>query len=339
MKQNGMAIRRWLSDNPMFFAVIIIYTVMALSIPYFFTGGNLLSILQQITIIGIAATGLTFVIISAGNDLSIGSNMTMSAITAIYTMVKLGETMPMNAAVVIGILAGMCVGALIGLVNGIMVARVGCNPFIITIVMSMLVEGIAIFLTKASSIRAPGEFSAISKGSVLGIPNLVVVLVIFYLVGHFILQKTTFGRKVYAVGANANAARLVGINVSNMSLTLYVICGMTGAFAGIIMASRVGAATQAMGGYLFLDVMSAVIIGGTSLFGGKGNMLGTFLGVMILGMISNGFNLIGVEYNQTLIVKGVVILVAIMIEFTKEKFDSRKRIEISQVFQSAVIKE
>jgi len=317
--------RGWTS-NPVFVATLILFVAMTLFVPSFATVKNITTIAQQFSFTGIAATGLAFVLIGGGNDLSIGSNISLSSVAAALVMTRLmGAT---GASVLPGILAALAAGALIGLFNGFCVSRIGMNAFILTLIVQMLCDGIALIATDAVSIgNLPAGYTFIGTGNVLGIPLPIAIMLAFFAAGQFALSKTAFGRRLYAVGANRQAARLVGVPIEKIQILAFVISGFCGAAAGIILSARLGAATPSAGSNSMLEIMSAAIIGGNSLFGGKGTVVGAACGVILLSLISNGLNLLGVSYYATMIVKGGIILFAVALDYFNQKMRTRQMLK------------
>ena len=313
-----------LIDNPAVLASIVLVVVLSIAVPSFLTAKNILNVLQQMSIYGISIVGLAFVLICGGNDLSIGANITFSSIMGAMVMVQI---FPAGGALV-GVLVAILTGCVIGLVNGLMVAKMGINPFMMTLIMSMLLEGLSIITTNAMAIgNFPEAYIAIGSGSFLGLPITLWILILFYAAGQFILKKTAVGRKIYATGTNRKAADLVGIRTDWLLIGTYIFCGMCASVAGIVLTSRLMAATPNSGTNLLLDIMSAALLGGCSLFGGKGSVLGAAAGVLLLSLVANGLNLMGFAYNTTMIIKGIIILIAVILDASKGNWGmSRKKV-------------
>ncbi len=317
------SIYKFLLNNPVVIAVIIMFLLMLLFVPSFATMSNLTKLAQQISYTGIAVVGLAFVLIGGGNDLSMGANITFTSIMAAILMTRYMQSSP--ASVLPGILIAMLFGILIGLLNGVLVAKVGVNAFMMTLIIQMLLDGISLIITGAKAIGGlPEGYIGIGTNSFLGVPIPIVVMLIFFILGQFVLKKTSYGRMLYVTGANKQAARLVGIPVERILIIAFAISGFCASCGGIILSARLGAATPSSGSYIMLDIMSAAIIGGNSLFGGKGSVFGGACGVLLLGLISNGLNLLGVSYNATMIVKGVIILLAVALDYLNVQLSSRR---------------
>lgn len=328
MKKYGYMNRigRSFLGNLVFPTTVMLIMLMVLLVPSFSSMHNIRTVALQISYMGVATVGLAFVLIGGGNDLSIGSNITISSIIAALVMTRLVPMM--SGSVVYGIFSALLTGALIGLINGFFVAKIGMNAFMLTLITQMLCDGISLMLSNATSIGGlPEGYIRIGTGKLFGIPLPVIIMLIFFIIGQFILLKTAYGRKLYAVGANRQAARLVGIPVEAILMIAFVISGVCGAFAGIILSARLGAATPSSGSYMMLDIMSAAIIGGNSLFGGKGSVIGAAAGVVLLGLIGNGLNLLGVSYHVTMVVKGVIILLAVSLDYVTRKLSTRRLVK------------
>lgn len=309
---------RSLSNNPVFVVTLILIVVMILFVPSFATLQNVKNVAQQFSYTGIAAVGLAFVLIGGGNDLSIGANITLSSIMAAIVMTRFLDSS--NMSVWPGVIAALITGMLIGLFNGFCVAVIGMNPFILTLIMQMFCDGISLIVTDATSIGGlPEKYIMIGNIELSGIPLCILIMLAFFVIGQFILSKTTYGRRLYAVGANKQAARLVGISVEKVQIGAYILSGFCAAAGGIILSARLGVATSSSGSGSMLEIMSAAIIGGNSLFGGKGTVVGAACGIVLLGLISNGLNLLGVSYYATMIVKGAIILFAVALDFINQK--------------------
>lgn len=312
-----------ITSNPVVIATLILIIVMTLFVPSFATVQNIKTVAQQFSFTGIAATGLAFVLISGGNDLSIGANISLSSIVSALLMTKVFQAG--DGAVLPGILIALLTGAAIGFFNGFCVSKIGMNAFILTLIMQMFCDGMSLLLTDSTSIGGlPDGFIKIGTGSVFGIPFPILIMLVVFVIGQFVLSKTAFGRRLYTVGANKQAARLVGVQVVKVQISAFIISGLCGGIAGVILSSRLGAATPSAGSNSMLEIMSAAIIGGNSLFGGKGSVVGAACGVVLLSLISNGLNLLGVSYYATMIVKGGIILFAVALDYFNQKMRTRQ---------------
>lgn len=292
-------------------AALVIFMMVAA--PNFATTDNLLNIARQISVNGIIAAGMTFVIITGGIDLSVGSTLAVSGVGAVLVALA---GMPGWIAV----LAGIGIGMLAGFFNGGLVAYLGLAPFIVTLGVMTFLRGLAYTMTGGQPIVDNMlSFRGLGNGYLLGIPTPVWLMILVYAVAWFVLEHTTFGRWVYAVGGNREAARLAGINVKRVLTSVYVIAGACAALAGIIYAARVVSAQPRAGEGYELDAIAAVVLGGTSLMGGQGRIVGTLIGAVILGVLSTGLILMNVPFFTQLLIKGLVIILAIAIDSLKQR--------------------
>ncbi len=297
-----------------FAGLIILFVVFSLASPNFFTFNNVVGILLATAVNGLLALGVTFVIITGGIDLSVGTVMTLAAVMTGVVITKLGMPIP------VGILAGLATGALAGWVNGITIARLKIAPFIATLGVMMIAKGLALVISEARPIYfndTPG-FREIAMGSALGsiipgfdIPNAVLVLFLAAIVASLILAKTVLGRYCVALGSNEEATRLSGVNVVRWKTAIYVLGGAFSGLAGVIMAARLNSAQPALGAGYELDAIAAVVIGGTSLSGGEGTILGTVIGAFIISVLTNGLRILSVPQEWQMVVTGVIVITAV----------------------------
>lgn len=299
-----------------FVPVILIALIVALSLlsPYFFTARNFTEILLQAAILGIVSVGTTFVIIGGDLDLSIGANVALSGVVCGMAMTATHEN------VALGIVAGLACGALIGLVNGLITTRLRVPAFVATLGTLVIGQGVALTLTNGSSIaNLPDAFGALANARVAGLPALVWWMFATFVAGYVLLHRTVFGIRTFAVGGNREAARLAGIRVDAVRVVNFVISGLTGGIGGTLLAARVQAA-QPTGGEIFtLYATAAVILGGTSLYGGRGSIVRTFLGVALIALLENGLELLGVPYSNQQVAVGIVFIVAASSEFIRRR--------------------
>ena len=284
--------------------------------PVFLTPVNLRNITSQIAVIAILAIGMTMVIITAGIDLSVGSMIALSAVVAASIIEKMGGAAEAGTSVfLIASLAGVIACTLSGAFTGIMVSQFSIPPFIATLAMMQVLRGIAFKIANNETISdVPASFQWLGNGISYGIPNCVILMIILYALAHIMMNKTTLGRYIYAIGANAEASRMSGISPKRIKFIVYAICGATAGLGGIVMASQLQSGAGNYGVTYELMVIAAVVVGGTSLFGGKGKVLGTLIGAFIIAVITNGMNLLLLGSETQMIVLGLVILVAILIE-------------------------
>lgn len=283
--------------------LIILFSFIS---PVFFSWSNFVNILTQQAYVVIAAIGLSFVMISGGMDLSIGYQMSLIAV--LTSMLMKWYHFPIPAAILIGLLTGI----LLGMFNGIAAIKLKVHPLIITLGTMTIFQGISYIISKSNSIYGlDPAFKFIGQGYVFGIPFCVILMVIAALIGSFILNKTYFGRYIYALGGNEEAARLAGVNISVIKLVVFAMCGFFVAVATIILVARAGSANSATGPGTEFTCMTAAVLGGISFKGGEGKIWGLITGVLILGILSNGMQIIGMGTYPQYIAKGVVLLAAV----------------------------
>ena len=289
---------------------VIITVALALSNRYFLTTGNIVNVLRQVSVNGILATGMTFVILTGGIDLSIGSVLAASAMVA--GSFAVGDH-PMNPA--LAMLIGIAVGAAFGAINGTLIAFFGLPAFVMTLGMLSMARGFTLIYSDGVPIPdiSPG-FSWIGQARVLGVPVPVIAFACVFAIAWLVLRTTVFGRRVYAVGGNMRSARTSGINTRMVIFSVYVLMGMLAALAGIILTARVSSALPQAGLSYELDAIAAVVIGGTSLTGGVGSITYTLVGVLIIGVINNGLDLLSVSSYYQQVIKGLIIVVAVLID-------------------------
>jgi ribose transport system permease protein len=276
--------------------------------PYFLTMNNLLNIARSASVNGIVAAGETMVLISGGLDLSISSVM---AGAGMITAALIKVDIPTGWA----ILAGISLGVFVGYVNGAIITKLRINPLITTLATMAIVRGAAYVLSGGLSLGiADDAFRAMGRGKTFGIPTPAILLVFIYIFAVLLLNYTQFGRYVYAIGGNANACRLCGLNVDRWRLINYTLCGAGAAFGGLVLAATAGTALPIAAQGSELDIIAAVILGGTSLAGGEGNMLGTLLGMVLLSTLTNGLTMINVPIYWHQIIRGFILLIAVMID-------------------------
>lgn len=288
--------------------LVVIMAVFAILVPGFLSERNLLNILQQSSINACLALGMTLVIISGGIDLSVGPTAALSAVLT-ATLLVMGIPAP------VAIAAGLALGAACGLFNGFMVAIVGLQPFIVTLGTLSTFRALALIYTGGNPVLGiPTDFRAIFNGALFGIPTPVVIVAGVALVAWFVLKKTPFGEYLLAVGGNEEAAHIAGVPIARTKIAAYVISGTLAALAAMILIGRLGAAEPILGNLWELDAIAAAAIGGASLMGGKGSVVGTILGAIILGAMRNGLTLMNVQSFYQLLATGLIILAAMLID-------------------------
>ena len=294
-----MTARRFLSRYASYIALAVECVALGLATDAFFTIDNLANLLRQNAFPAVIAAGMTFTILTAGIDLSVGSVVGLAGVLCADTLAH-GFGLPAAIAV------GLVVGAAVGVANGLIVTRVRIPPFIVTLAMMLVVRGIAFKYTDARTIsNLPPVLSPLSKGW----PMTTAMVVVFAL-SWLALQRTPFGRHVYAIGGNSDAAWLSGVRVNRVLMAVYVLCGVCAGLAGILVAARLNAGYPMAGELYELDAVAAVVVGGTSLFGGRGSIWGTLAGAFFIGILNNGLNLYNVSPYDQMIAKGVVLLAA-----------------------------
>lgn len=309
-KSNSQSILKKIGPLIGLLLIVIIITIMS---PNFLTLNNLLNVLRQVSINALIAFGMTFIILTGGIDLSVGSTLALTG--AVTAGLMAGGTDP-----ILAMLIGLILGAILGAINGIIITKGKVAPFIATLATMTIYRGLTLVYTEGKPISGLGDsvaFKMLGKGYFLGIPVPVLTMAIAFGVLYFLLKKTTFGRRVYAVGGNEEASRLSGISVDRVKIYVYSLTGMLAALSSLILTSRLNSAQPTAGSMFELDAIAAVVLGGTSLTGGRGWIVGTLIGAMIIGVLNNGLNLIGVSSFFQQVVKGAVILVAVLLDRKK----------------------
>ena len=282
--------------------------------PVFLTQANILNVLRQVSTNANLAFGMTFAIIICGIDLSVGSILAVSG-TLTAGLIAL-QNVPVPIAVIIGLL----LGTLLGFFNGFVIAKTGIPPFIVTLAMYNIARGAAYVYTGGMPIRTMNpQFTSIGTGYLGPIPLPVLYTLVFFIFVSLLLNKTRFGRHVYAVGGNREAAKFSGINIKKVEIGVYTLIGFLSAFSGIVLCARMYSGQPTVGVGFELDAIAAVVLGGTSMLGGIGKMGGTFIGVLVIGVLNNGLNLLNINSFWQLIAKGAVILLAVYMDMLKKK--------------------
>ena len=307
-------------------ALFILCLVISLLSDNFFTINNGWNVMRQIAVNVCISVGMTLVVLTAGIDLSVGSVLALCG-TITAGLLKYGIELP-SASLFIGftllgaVLAGLLTGTILGLFNGWTITKFKVPPFVATLAMLTIARGLTMLWTKGHPISNLGtDFAYFGTGWLLGIPVPVWIAAIVILMAVFITQKTKLGRYIYAIGGNENAAKLSAINIKRVKITVYAIAGALAALGGLIITSRLDSAQPNAGASYELDAIAAVVIGGTSLSGGKGSIWGTVLGAVIIGVLNNGLVLLDVSPFWQQVVKGAVILLAVIIDRTSSKND------------------
>lgn len=287
--------------------VVLALVLWALT-PHFLTVSNLLNVAQQTTLVAIIAVGMTFVIITGGIDLSVGSVLAFAGVV-------MASLLQRGWPLLLALLAGLAVGLLCGLLNGLLITAGKLPPFIATLGMMSVARGAALVFTGGRPISGFADnFRWLAVSDVLRIPVPVIVMLLVYLVAHFVLTKTKLGRYTYAIGGNEEAALLSGVNVRVYKTLVYGLCGMLSGLTALILTARLNSAQPIAGMMYELDAIAATVIGGTSLSGGEGKIFGTLIGALIIGVLRNGLNLLDISSFVQQIVIGAVIIVAVLLD-------------------------
>lgn len=294
--------------------LLIVMLILTLLNPgIFFTLGNFKSILLAISIYGVMVCGTIYPILLGGIDLAVGATAAMSGACAVLTIVNMNYS---STGVILGILFGLAAGIMAGAAHGVIVASFNVPPFLITLASQNIIYGVAQLLTgnQVISCLKPVTFTFLGGGRLFGVPFSVYILVIVALISFYLLNRTTFGRSIYAVGGNKEASDLSGVSSRKITIAAYAISGFTAALAGIVLASmNQQAIAKAAQGYEN-DVLTAIVVGGTSLMGGEGSLQGAMFGALLVGMINNGLRLLGVPSTYHSVVKGIVIIAAVAVD-------------------------
>ena len=289
---------------------------------------NLLLVARQFSMFATMGVGMTMVILTGGIDLSVGSVLALSGCAAAKCMLWLTPHANAHVVVSAGIAAGLATGLACGLINGLIVAKVGIPPFIVTLGMMSIARGLVYVITRGWPVSVPDEFLFLGQGRIWIVPVPVVCMVVIAVAGAVFLSRTGLGRHVYAVGGNEEAARLSGINVDSVKLLVYSLCGLLAGFAGVTTASYLMVAQPSSGLTNELDVIAAVIVGGTSLMGGSGTVLGTVVGAALMGVLRNGLVLLGVSANWQLVPLGIVIIAAVVFDQLRQRRRERAQVNV-----------
>ena len=302
---------KYMSELTTVIALIILMAVITIINSNFLTANNLLNLLLQVTSNALIAFGMTFVILTGGIDLSVGSIL---ALSSALTAGLLGSGMPVTLAILISLI----LGCILGMVNGLLISYGKLAPFIVTLATMTIFRGATLVYTNGNPITKGLSdtflFQFLGQGYIVGIPFPVIIMFIVFIVLYVLLHKTAFGKSVYAIGGNEKAAYISGVKLNKVKIIIYSISGIMASISGLIITSRLSSAQPTAGASYEMDAIAAVVLGGTSLSGGKGRILGTLIGALIIGVLNNGLNIIGVSAFWQQVVKGVVILIAVLID-------------------------
>lgn len=305
-----------------FGGLIVMFIVFSLASPNFFQFNNVVGILLATAVNGVLALGATFVIITAGIDLSVGTVMTFSAVMTGVFITSLGVPVP------IGIVGGLGAGALAGFVNGTVISKMKIPPFVATLGMLYIAKGLSLVISGLKPIyfNDTPQFSKLAMGSALGsiipgfeIPNAVLILFGAAFIAHLILTKTVLGRYTFAIGSNEEATRLSGVSVDKWKIAIYTLAGTFAGLGGVLIAARLNSAQPALGAGYELDAIAAVVIGGTSLSGGEGTILGTIIGAFIISVLTNGLRILSVPQEWQIVVTGGIVVLAVYMDILRRR--------------------
>ncbi len=305
-----------------FAGLIIMFIVFSLASENFFQFSNIVGILLATSVNGILALGVTFVIITAGIDLSVGTVMTMSAVMTGVFITNLG------LPIWLGVLGGLATGGLAGLTNGVVISKMRIPPFIATLGMLYIAKGLSLVISGLKPIYFSDTptFNQLAMGSVTGaiipgfdIPNAVLIFFGAAIIANIILTKTILGRYTFALGSNEEATRLSGVNVSAWKIAVYTLAGLFSGLAGVVIASRLNSAQPALGAGYELDAIAAVVIGGTSLSGGEGTILGTVIGAFVISVLTNGLRILSVPQEWQIVITGAIVILAVWADILRRR--------------------
>jgi ribose transport system permease protein len=320
-KNFGSRLGTIMKKNVPFLILIFLVVLFTFIAPNFMSFGNLRTLIRQISFAGISAVGLIFVMISGGIDLSIGSQIVFSNVLLAIMMVD--WKLPIGVAIPLILVVGSGLGA----INGLLCIKLKIHPLIITLGTSAIFKGMGYIINQSRNIMGfPESFRWFGQGYVLGIPVPVIVLIIVALIGSFILMKTYFGRQIFALGGNEEAARLAGVNINRMKFTLFVICSFFSAITTVLLLSRVFAGQTFTGQGLEFDCLTAALLGGVSFKGGEGTIFGLMVGMVIIGVLNNAMQLASFpDFSQT-VVKGAVLLIAVAFDVYQKNRKAKETI-------------
>lgn len=304
-----------IGEYGIYITLIALFVLFSILNANFLTSSNMINLLRQISINGLIAIGMTMVITSDGIDLSVGATL---GLTGMITAMLITSGLSPFLVIIIALL----IGTILGAINGVLISKFKLQAFIVTLATMTIYRGITYVLSDGkpiSNISSDSIFSVIGKGEIGFLPVPVLIFILIFLIGYFVMNKTVFGRNIYATGGNQIATKLAGIDTDLVKIKVYAISGFLATLAGLILISRLNSAQPTLGSGYELDAIAAVAIGGTSLAGGRGRITGTLIGILILGIISNGLNIMGISSFYQEIIKGFIILVAVLIDRKQNK--------------------
>lgn len=294
-----------------FMVLCIVFTILE---PTFLSTANIMNVLRQISVNAVLAYGMTFVLLAAGIDLSMGSLVSFASVFCAYFISMKGMS------VVVVVILALAIGGILGCVNRLIVTKTGMWPFIVTLSTSLIIGGLAYSISKGSPVRVMNDtFNVIGTGFIGPVSLPIAYMLVLLIVCYIILQRTCLGRHIYAVGGNAEAAKFAGINIVKTGVIVYTISGVLATFTGIFLTARMYTGQPTLGASMVNDAIAATVVGGTSISGGKGRIVGTLIGAMLIGIIGNGMNLLGLSSYLQDIAKGLIILGAVYIDTISTK--------------------
>ena len=310
--EKQMNVKELLVKYKSLIGLVLLIAVVSIMSPAFLSTKNIFNILRQTSINAIIAAGMTFVILTGGIDLSVGSILAISG--AVCASLLAG-----GQSIIVGIIAAIVIGALVGFLNGFIIAKGKLQPFIATLATMTVLRGLTLVFTDGKPItlgsgKLAVDFGQIGGGMIFGIPTPAIIMLVVFLVCAYILNQTKMGRYTYALGSNEEATKLSGLNTDKIKIWVYTISGILASIAGIIITSRLFSAQPTAGNGYELDAIAAVVLGGTKLAGGKGKISGTIIGALIIGVLSNALNILDVSSYYQMMVKGIVILIAVLLD-------------------------
>lgn len=300
------SLKNKLLKNKSILALVVLCVLISIITPRFLTLANITNVLNQVAVNAIIAIGMTFVILTGGIDLSVGSILAICGAVSAVTIKSTGS-------IVLAIALPIIIGIFVGLINGVVISKGKIQAFVGTLAVMTIFRGVTYVYTNGNPISSlPDSYNSIGNKMIGIIPLPVIITIVVLVIAYYFLTKTRFGRYLYALGGNEDSARLSGINTNKIKTAAYVVCGAAAGLSGIIATSRIGSASPNAGTGFELDAIASVVIGGTSLAGGEGSVIGTIIGALIIGVLNNGLNLMNVSPFYQQIVKGAVILLAVL---------------------------
>ena len=314
---NAKKILSFLLEKRSIVILVVLLLCACIFTTEFLKPSNLSNVMLQVATDGIVAVGVTFIVLTGGIDLSVGSQIALTSVIVVMMQPKYGTA--------VGILTAIAAGLLIGVINGLLITRVGISPFVTTLGMMTLIKGVALWISDSRSHSGIDPvFAHLADQRIWGVPFAAIVFILFVLVGNFFLTKTTRGRCYYAVGGNPEASWLAGLNINGLVLSVYVIGAFCTTIAGILLTSRINTGSPIIASDTGTTVISAILLGGTSMAGGIGTVYGTLVGTLILGILKNGMNLMGINgYYQTIIL-GTLLVISVLADRTHYDRKSRE---------------